>query len=119
VASLPEFFTGDTRKALRVTIKSAGIVVNLTGGSVRLFAKGVDSNDKPTSNPGESTWNGVLGVIVDGPNGVVDFQGLGSMLTLGTGRSGDRYRCHVRFTDATAKVSVSPQFVIIGRRGPI
>jgi hypothetical protein len=121
MAGVSEFVVGDTRKPLRVTIKdNDGVAVNLSGGTVRLFAVGLDSNDKPTSNPGEPTWNGVLGVFVNGTgsDGVVEFQGLGGLLAIGASRRADRYRFQVKFTDATAKVSWSSKGYFIARRAP-
>jgi len=106
----PEFVQGDTRKALRVTVKdSDGAVVNLTGGSVRLLAQGVNSANKPTSNPGESVYNGVLGVFfTNGSDGVVDFQGLGGLCSIGT-RSKETYRYQIKFTDTTSKIAFSAE----------
>lgn len=108
MSTKPEFVVGDTRKALRVELRdSDGAAVNATGGQVRLFARAANSGNKPTSVPGEPTWNGVLGVWVSAAGGVADFQGLGGLLSLGTGRLKDTYRYRVKFIDSGGAVSWS------------
>jgi hypothetical protein len=79
----PIFYTGDSKKALRAIITDAtGLRLDISGATCRLFAEGASNTDRPTSVPGEPTWNGVLGVIVDGPNGTVDFLSIGALCAL-------------------------------------
>jgi len=107
MADVEGFVMGDSRKALRCTlVDSIGQRIDLTGGAVRLFAIGQGSGDRPTSNPNEVTWNGVLGVLVDAPAGIVDFQGFGALCDTGADDR-DTYDIQVRFVDAAARTGYS------------
>lgn len=110
------FYQGDTRKALRAVIQDQdGTRLNLTGGEARLFAVSDASRDRPTSNPGEGTWNGVVGVLVSAVDGEADFQGLGGLLDLGASDS-QTYACQVKFISQGGLVSWSDPFQFIGSK---
>jgi len=110
----PGFVIGDTRKSLRVAIVDGpgqnANRLDITDGEIRLFALGDVTHDRPTSNPGEGTWNGVLGVIINAASGEVEFQGLGGLLDIQS-QDQERYSYSVQWvTPSPVKTSKSFPF---------
>ena len=117
---LNEFVVGDTKKPLRYTVlDDDGNVVDVSLGETRLFATGIDNNDRPASNPIDVAA-GVLGVLVtDGSDGVVDFEAMGALVDIGTVRSAQVYKYRVRFEAEDGKFLFGPEQMFVGRRSPV
>lgn len=103
----PQFVEGDTRKALRVTVKDDGDPVDVSAGQVRLYAKGVENDDKLGTVSGD-TWEGVLGTFPNGgTDGVVEFDAIGSLCDIGE-RASQEYVYEVMFVDSYARSQLTP-----------
>lgn len=95
----PRFVVGDDIKGLIVTLRNSdGTPIDLSGGVVHLFARGVDSGDRPPIGLDPDPWLGVPGELLAPTAGRCEFEALGSLLSPGAGRRMDAYRFMVRFT---------------------
>ncbi len=117
----PHFVAGDDSNALRITLKDAtGVVIDPSGGSAKLYALGFDNADRPGTIDPPDTIESVAGVIgpeiVDSDgNPAVEFQGLGALCEVGTGRRAQRYSYRIQFIDSGSKVwrqSPEGEFVV-------
>lgn len=118
---IPIFVMGDTAKALRVTLRDAnGAVIDPADGVSRLYAIGLATGDRPGADAGDGV-NSVLGVygagILDSDgNKAVEFQALGNLCDIGTGRSAERYQYRIQFTHTSdsskSRSSPSNEFIV-------
>ena len=101
MADVETIVAGDTELALVIPLTDRdGNRLDLSSCEVRLFAKGRATGNKPTSNPGETTWRGILCVVLDPPeNGEAEAQGIGGLVNLG-GAVEDTYDLQAEITNA-------------------
>lgn len=124
LASSPEFVVTDSYKALRITIKDRdNKALDISGGSAFLFGTGIFTGHQPTSNPGEGTWGGIPGSLVNegtgaGKTGKVDFEGLGELLETGTTRDRQPYRYRVAYITSGNLLSWSNERTLVAAAPP-
>jgi hypothetical protein len=110
-----EVVVGATRKNLVATIvDSDGLVVNLTGGAVRMEGR---SSDLPAISLD------VAGTLTDPAQGKVTFAALGTLVSqanlTAAGIAEATFRLRIKYTDAAAKVDFGPIFEIKWVKDPL
>lgn len=104
---MDEVVVGSTRKDLVVTVVDAnGVIVNLTGGTVRLQGR---SNDLTTKTLD------VLGTLTNPAQGQVTFSAIGTLITQAdlTGPPvipDAKFRLRIKYTDNVPKFDYGPEF---------
>ena len=110
-----EVVIGATRRNLEwVVTDENGVPINVTGGSARLQATSLDI---------PAVTIDVAGTIVDGPNGVFRWTGLGDPAVYVSeanmdGRTEATWAARVKFTDASSKTDFGALFDLVWRTPP-
>jgi len=113
--NMPEFVQGDTARPLDYVFRdpATNTPIDITTGTVTLFAEGIDSGDKPGGAPG------VAGTKPGGgASGLARWVGIPALCTV-TGRKSDIYKYRARFVNGPTVVWSPEEGHFLCYRAPV